>query len=187
MIRTIKSMNQNISDTEVLRTYEKVLDLVSDERKLVAVDNKEHQLSVIKTYLWLNITFIAAFAWLYDLLASRGLISMSNTIMLIVALIPGLAGLTLGVIGLSQSVMRIQTSAPLDDFVQVAKDAPAYSIPEYKIIQLEVIIENYQKALKEQCRLVAVRTNLLHWQCRFSLISLYALIFSCFSIFVQLA
>lgn len=187
MTRIIKSMNQNISDTEVLRTYEKVLELVSDERKIVAVDNKEHQLSVIKTYLWLNITFIAAFAWLYDLLVSKGLISTSNVVMLIVALIPGIAGLTLGVIGLSQSVMRIKTSAPLDDFVQVAKDAPTYSIPEYKIIQLEVIIENYQKALKEQCKLVAARTKLLHWQCRFSLISLYALILSTVSIFIQLA
>ncbi len=180
-------MNQNIDHTEVLRTYERVLDLVSDERKIIGIDNKEHQLSIIKTYLWLNITFIAAFAWLYDLLASNGLIDRPNIVMLIVALMPGLTGLSLGIIGLSQSILKISTTAPLDDFVQVAKEAPTYSVPKYKIIQLEVIIENYQKVVREQRKLVAVRAKLLHWQCRFSLISLYALIFSTVSIFIQLA
>lgn len=173
------------NSTEVLKTYERVLDLVTDERKIAGINSKEHQFSVIKTYLWLDVTFIAAIAWLLDYQHSNNALTVSSAIMFTAVSIPVLSGLTLGIIGLSQSLMKVYNSLPLGDFLAVARDAPKYAAPEYKILQLDSVIENYQEVVLEQRKLITKRAKLLHWQCIFSLISLYGVVLCTVSVFIQ--
>ncbi len=173
------------NSNEVLKTYESVLALVTDERKIACINSKEHQFSVIKTYLWLDVTFIASLAWLLDHQYLNNTLTLANAIMFIAVLFPVLAGLTLGIIGLSQSLMKVFNSLPLGDFLAVARDAPQYAVPEDKIMQLDSVIENYQEVVIEQRKLIAKRARLLHWQCIFSLISLYGVVFCTISVFIQ--
>lgn len=164
------------------QTYEKVLKLVIDERKLVSIDSKTQQFSAIKTYLWLNVTFIAVIAWLFDYLQNREIVFL---ITLGCCLLPALLGALLGIIALSQSFMRVTTHAPLDNYSNLATLFQERTAIAKKAELIGFLIDNYQLVLDEQRTLISKRARLLKCQCVLAVISLVLITSATVFIFYQ--
>ena len=157
-----------MDNSEDLHHYEQILKLATDERKLVSIDSKTQQFSAIKTYLWLNVTFIASIAWLFDYAKGH---EANFTLAFGGCLLPTIAGALLGIVGLSQSILRVTTHAPVDSYSNVANLMQERTATSKKIELVGFLIDNYQLVLNEQRTLISRRARLLKWQCTCAVIS----------------